>query len=40
MPYLDTRCLTSSSLIPTSIIYYNNRNIYYSSELKVYKIIS
>jgi hypothetical protein len=26
MSYLDTRCLTSSSLTPTSIIYYNNYN--------------
>jgi hypothetical protein len=26
MPYLDIRYLTSSSLIPTSIIYYNNYN--------------
>jgi hypothetical protein len=28
MPLLDTRCLTSSSLNPTSTIYYNNYNIY------------
>ena len=26
MPYLDTRYLSSSSLIPTSTIYYNNHN--------------
>jgi hypothetical protein len=28
MPYLDIRYFTSSSLISTSIIYYNNYNIY------------
>jgi hypothetical protein len=26
MPLLDTRCLTSSSLNPTSTVYYNNCN--------------
>jgi hypothetical protein len=26
MPLLDTRCLTSSSLNPTSTVYRNNRN--------------
>jgi hypothetical protein len=39
MPYLDIRCLTSSSLTPTSTIYYNNYNNTYLIPYKIRAIL-
>jgi hypothetical protein len=40
MPLSDTRCLTSSSLNPTSTVYYNNYNSFSNNKyLIIYNII-